>query len=70
MIVNRRHIQEFEDCPGYGKELLSGAILAFDKKNLDNFKKKSKAQNRFEEMKIEINILRDRLEKLMSQKSE
>lgn len=70
MIVNRRLIQEFEDCPGYGKDLGSGAILAFDKKSLENFKKKSKAQSRIDEMKFEINILRDRLEKLISQKSE
>lgn len=69
MMINRRQIQEFEDCPGYGKDLGTGAILAFDKKNLDNFKKRSKSQYRIEEMKYEINSLRERLEKLMSQKS-
>ena len=70
MLVNRRYIQEFEDCPGYGKDVGSGAILAFDKKSLDNFKKKMKAQSKIDEMKFEINILRDRLEKLIAQKSE
>lgn len=65
-IINGRKIEEFEDCPGYGRDAGSGTILATDLKALENFKKRSKAQNKVTEMNLEINILRDRIEKLIT----
>lgn len=65
-IINNRRIEEFEDCPGYGRDASTGTILATDRKALENFKKRSKAQNKVTEMNLEINILRDRIEKLIT----
>lgn len=64
--INGRKILEFEDCPGYGREAGSGTVLATDLNALRNFKLKSKAQNKVAEMNLEINILRDRIEKLIT----
>lgn len=61
-----RKLINFEDAPGYSKDADDGTILATDLKALENFKKKAKAYNRFQEMEQEINILKSRLAKKKS----
>lgn len=58
-----RRLVNFEDAPGYAKDIDDGTILATDTKALETFKKRQKSFNRIQEMEHEINILKSKLAK-------